>query len=301
MAFYSNLIVFRLNLVNQTVRKFFVTTYKITDSTFLFDLISYKKAYKNLSVFSARHFQTSLKSRSVFDPLQPKKTETKSQANEFFSKEKQPLEEKGAQGTLGRMVKNLMAPKPLSFQFREKFNLSQDYKLIYFMPNERFVLMNFVILNITFPIFLVVMVIFAYGEYTGASQFEKSFEQPREFMLALTVWFTLLTLLARTHQKTTVFRIYHNEKTNQFALFRYRGLMKFQKDEFTQKNVQFKIDSQQDTAWSLLQKNMSKTFGNMKINGKSYNVDFKLFKSEDSLQKLIGTKAYAHMKAKSQI
>ncbi len=196
-----------------------------------------------------------------------------------------------------RLVKNLIKPKPLNAKFREKFNLNEDYKLVYWILNERLVLLNYVSLNLLFPTFMTLVSIFAYAEFTGKSKMKQSFENPYEFIGLITAWFTFLFILARKNQSTTIFRIYHNEKENKFALVRLRNLLKFEKEEFKSENVKLKFDLTDQKPINRLVQNLNRNIGNVYINNKLKNVDFHLFKSKKDIESFLGTKTYENLKA----
>jgi hypothetical protein len=200
---------------------------------------------------------------------------------------------------LTRFVKKFLNPTPINENLRVKFNLNNDYKMIYCMDKERMNLLLFSLINMFFPIFFLLVGVFVYAELTGKSQFSKSFEQPYEFLSVLTAYALFLYFISRNFQKKCVFRIYYNEKLDKYALFKVNGLVKFRMEEFTAKEVSYRFLANDAAKKNVLIQNLTKSQGNVYINNKLRNIEFNLF-SSNSLEKFIGTKAYNLIKLESK-
>lgn len=234
------------------------------------------------------------------DPFKPKNdTSAKNHdLNEYMKTKNMPYVIKDTDNLLTRMVKKIIRPKSLNLQFRERFNLNNDYKLVYWIQNESLILTCFVLINFMFPIFLLFIGVLGYAEATGGSQLSKSFESPHEAMAMIILWLGTVLFIARKNQKITVFRIYYNEKEDKFALIRMRRLLKFEKEDFKSENVKYRFDNKLDTKSAQLVKSITKNLGNTYINKDIKNIDYKLFSDHTVLKKFLGPSSYDYLKSK---
>lgn len=225
--------------------------------------------------------------------------------NEFINAKKNSKNFKGEikvkdENFLGRFVKSMLNPTPLNLKFRKSFNLNENYRLVYLIENERLFLITHNIINLLFPVFFLFVGVFIVSELTGRSQMSKSFEHPYQFISFLTIWFSFAYFLAKRVQSATIFRIYYNQKENKFAFIRLKGLFKFDKEDFTKENVILRFGLEPINQNKVI-KNLTKNFGNVYINNRLRQIDYKLFSSEEVMEKMFGKKNVDYLRSKSKI
>lgn len=253
---------------------------------------------------SSRLFRTSSNKKSISDPFQPNKQNANKDIEEFVSKKKAsggPVAEKiriKDDSLLGRFVQRMFNPKPLNIQIRQKFNLNENYRMIYIIDNERTFMIIHTIINSSLPIFVILIGAYLIAELNGTSLLPKSVEEPYFFLFFLSIWFAFAYFMSTRIQSTTIFRIYYNQKDDKFAFVRMKGFLKFEKEDFVRQNVIIRAVA---TNQSEFVKNLTKNFGNLYINNRLRNVDFRLFYSNDVIQKMVGKKQYDILRNKSII
>lgn len=249
-----------------------------------------------------RCLSVSVANNGLSDPFKHKKSDFNKDVQEYLKEKKDlskhkyddqlPLKD----NLIGRIFKSVANPKPLNTKFRERFNLNDNYRLVYVIENERLTLISNVIASLAMPIFIAIIVIISLAEATGSSQLSKSFENPHLFLGAFSVWFFGVYFILNRSKNATVFRIYKNIKDDTFVMLRLKGVLKFVREDFTKKDFLLKSNaigaSSQKTQSNVL-KNMS---GNVKINGKNRQVDFKLFSSDEILENLIGKENFLKLR-----
>ncbi len=182
----------------------------------------------NPTTTTLRYFRISTKSNGISDPFKPSSSKSTQDTKSFYaSKLKKNDIDVSKENFFTRLIQKSLNPTPINNNLRDKFNLNMDYKLIYFIDRERIHMIVFGLMNSVFPIFFVLMGLFAYAEFTGQSQMIKSFDNPHLFTACVTGYFAFVFLMSRMAQARTIFRIYFNEKTGEFVMFRLGGLISF--------------------------------------------------------------------------
>lgn len=204
-------------------------------------------------------------------------------------------------GFISEKINKYFNPKPLNLKFRQQFNLTEDFKLVYLVDNERLFLILHSLINTLFPIAFVLLVIFLFAELTGRSKVSEAIEMPIEFMGFLSVWLVTTFIIARLSQKATVYRIYFNNKENKFALVKIQGILKFAKEEFTPKDVRYRFSRKVDNdnnnnIKNIIIENLTRNQGNVYINNKLRQINFNLFQSSEITRIMVGPEAYENIK-----
>ncbi|CAF0717812.1 unnamed protein product [Brachionus calyciflorus] len=268
----------------------------------------FNQRFKLLSLFNSRttgqyvrSFRVTPTRQGLSDPFRPNKSNSNKDLQDFIAQKeasKQNISNIKVKDDnfLGRLAQKILNPTPLNLKFRQKFFLNEDYRMVYLIENERLFLILQNAINLIFPVFFFFVGVFAIAELTGNSQMSKSFEDPYLFVSFLTIWFSFAYFMAKKVQSVTIFRIYYNQKEDKFALIRMKGLFKFEKEDFVRQNVVLRseVDNQNQ-----LVKNLTKNFGNVYINNKLRQIDFKMISSQDVVQKMLGKKNYQILKNKS--
>jgi hypothetical protein len=155
-----------------------------------------------------RHLHVSRRSQGLSDPFKPspgksaqepfklKKTDVATAKDNFFT----------------RFIQKSLNPAPINNSLRQKFGLSADFKLIYFIERERMHMIVFGLMNSVFPAFFVLIGLFAYAEYTGQSQLSKSFDSPYLFAACVTGYFAFAFVMSRMAQARQVPRDLEREE-----------------------------------------------------------------------------------------
>lgn len=195
-------------------------------------------------------------------------------------------------GVLTRLVKNSLNPTPLNISFRNKFNLDNNYKLVYLIDRERMHLIIFGLMNCLFPLFIMLICLFAYSELTENSKVSEAFESPYLFIGTLSAYFLLIFFISKMVQSRTVFRIYYNEKLEKFTLIRIKGLFNFKSEDFKSKNVIYRIKQNNANQTDAFIKNISNATGNVYINNKPRRIDFTQFSAPNIIEIMFGSKVY---------
>lgn len=87
-------------------------------------------------------------------------------------------------------------------------------------------------------------------------------------------------------RSTTVLRIYHSQKENKYVLFRLSGIIKLIKEDFQAKNFILRTDKKAREIESKYVSFLTKFHGNVFINNRLRQIDFKQFLSPEIAQKL---------------
>lgn len=170
--------------------------------------------------------------------------------------------------------------------------------MVYLIENERLFLITHNLINLILPVFVLFVGIYVIAELNDQSLFPKSVENPYFFLIFLSVWFSFAYFMATRVRKSTIFRIYYNQKEDKFAFIRMKGLLKFEKEDFVRQNVYLRAVASNQNEFI---KNITRNFGNVYINNTLRQIDFKLFSSNEVIQKMVGKKQFEYLKKKQII
>lgn len=191
---------------------------------------------------------------------------------------------------LARSITSSLNPTPLNVRIREEYGLNDSYKLIYITPNERMSLIANAMGLVLLPIVVTLAAFLMLTEITGRSKFSESYENPMMFFSFVFAWFGVMLFSTIRIRSTTVLRIYHSQKEKKFVLFRLRGIIKLIKEDFEAKNFILRTDKKAREIESKYVSFLTKFHGNVFINNRLRQIDFKQFISPEIAQKLCAQK-----------
>ncbi len=87
-----------------------------------------------------------------------------------------------------------------------------------------------------------------------------------------------------------MFRIYFNEKTGEFVLFRLGGFTSFRAEKFRAKDAVYLFPA--EAGKRSLMRSVQNAQGNVFINGRLCQVDLKNFAVPAAVEQMLGTRAY---------
>lgn len=255
--------------------------------------------YTNISI-SKRFLQTSSSRLSLSDPFKPKKRETifdddfkiNEKNKNAFKPENRKQKTESNDNLLAKMVKMTVNPAPLNLKIREKFNLNDDFKLIYTIGNEQIYLISNGFINLLFPLIVALAGFIFVTELTGRSKFSESFEDFYIFSFGMLAWISCIYFIGKKIQKSTILRIYHNPKINQYVSIRTKNLFDHVKEEFKKEDVIYRLHAGNKVG------PISKKLGNICIKNEPRQVEFDFFITNEAVEKLFGSECFKVLKSK---
>jgi hypothetical protein len=200
---------------------------------------------------------------------------------------------------LAQLTKKIMNPVPLNIRLRQDHNLDDSYRLVYLIDNERTLLIVGTLVNLLFPIVFIFLGVFAYAEYTGASQLGTTFDHPYLYVAGFSSYLSLVYFMANRNMSLNLMRIYYNASKDQFVSFRKTGMFfKYEMETFTSKDVIYRFDPRLTDNKSKIMHALTRNFGNIYIKNQLREVNFAKFSSDQVLVKMIGQKNTEYIKSK---